>query len=149
MTSNSDHIALDTHRGAIDQTTITTQPPLRVMNKVDGILRGMGIEIQEESRFRYRCIRPKKLMDDSTIANGDFERSSNDAQTRGMECSTQCTLYGSATDDPADEVRFSVELTVLAGLNDTYSLDIRRLKGSLKSYKYIYDTLREHAELSR
>jgi len=144
--TNIDTITLDTHRGAIDQTTITTQPPLKVMNKVNGILRNMGVEIQEESKFRYRCIRPKKTEDDTV--EGTANATSHDTQPQGLELSTKCTLYGSATDDPADEVRFSVELTKLAGLNDTYSLDIRRLKGNLKSYKYIYDTLREHAELN-
>ena len=48
-----------------------------------------------------------------------------------------------AADDRSDEVRFTVELTRLAGLNDTYSLDIRRLKGNLRNYKYVYDTIRE------
>lgn len=52
-------------------------------------------------------------------------------------------LYGEQTEDTADEVRFSVELTRLGGLKDTYSLDIRRLKGNLRSYKFIYDTIRE------
>ena len=51
------------------------------------------------------------------------------------------TLYG--INDPGDEVRFSVELTILDGLADTYSLDIRRLRGCLRSYKFVYDTLRE------
>jgi len=55
----------------------------------------------------------------------------------------ECVLYGSPSDDPADEVRFSVEITQLAGLNGTYSVDIRRLKGNLKSYKFIYDAIRE------
>ncbi|KAH9477150.1 hypothetical protein JR316_0011067 [Psilocybe cubensis] len=56
----------------------------------------------------------------------------------------KCTLYGpSPASDPSHEVRFSVELTQLSGLPGTYSLDIRRLKGHLRSYKYIYDTLRE------
>jgi len=48
----------------------------------------------------------------------------------------------SPTDDRADEVRF---MTRLAGLSGTYSLDIRRLKGNLRSYKSIYDTIREVA----
>lgn len=51
--------------------------------------------------------------------------------------------YGDPTQDAGDEVRFSVELTRLDRLNDTFSLDIRRLKGNLRSYKYLYDTLRE------
>jgi len=57
--------------------------------------------------------------------------------------SAQEPLYGDAAQDAGNEVRFSVELTRLSGLNDTFSLDIRRLKGNLRSYKFLYDTLRE------
>ncbi|KAI6026980.1 hypothetical protein EDC04DRAFT_220979 [Pisolithus marmoratus] len=39
---------------------------------------------------------------------------------------------------------FSVELTRIDRLKDTYSLDIRRLKGNLRSYKFLYDTIREY-----
>ncbi|KAJ7743369.1 CAMK/CAMKL/Kin4 protein kinase [Mycena metata] len=59
------------------------------------------------------------------------------------------TVYGAATEDAGDEVRFSVELTRLDRLNDTYSLDIRRLKGNLRSYKFLYDMLRTRADLQR
>ena len=53
------------------------------------------------------------------------------------------TLYGDQSADPGNEVRFTVELTEIRGLKSTYSLDIRRLKGPLRSYKYVYDSLRE------
>ncbi len=52
-------------------------------------------------------------------------------------------VYGDSTEDAGDEVRFSVELTKMDRLNDTYSLDIRRLKGNLRSYKFLYDTIRQ------
>jgi hypothetical protein len=55
-------------------------------------------------------------------------------------------LYGDQTQDQGGEVRFSVELTRLDRLEDTYSLDIRRLKGNLKSYKFLYDSLREYVD---
>lgn len=55
----------------------------------------------------------------------------------------QDTLYGDQSEDSGSEVRFSVELTEISGLKSTYSIDIRRLKGPLRSYKYMYDTLRE------
>ncbi|TFK69178.1 Pkinase-domain-containing protein [Pluteus cervinus] len=57
--------------------------------------------------------------------------------------------YGDPQQDAGDEVRFSVELTRIDRLNDTYSLDIRRLKGNLRSYKFLYDTLRQRADLQR
>ncbi|KAI1795436.1 Pkinase-domain-containing protein [Ganoderma leucocontextum] len=56
-------------------------------------------------------------------------------------------IYGDQQQDAGDEVRFSVELTRLDRLDDTYSLDIRRLKGNLRSYKFLYDTLRQRADL--
>jgi protein-serine/threonine kinase len=55
----------------------------------------------------------------------------------------QETVYGDVSQDAGDEVRFSVELTRIDRLNDTFSLDIRRLKGNLRSYKFLYDTLRQ------
>ena len=48
------------HRGAIDQTTITTRPPGAVMTQVDAILFDMGVETQKEGPYKYRCIRPQK-----------------------------------------------------------------------------------------
>jgi protein-serine/threonine kinase len=55
----------------------------------------------------------------------------------------QTTIFGDQSQDQGGEVRFSVELTRLDRLEDMYSLDIRRLKGNLKSYKFLYDSLRE------
>ena len=53
------------------------------------------------------------------------------------------SIYGDTQQDQGDEIRFSVELTRIDRLDDTYSLDIRRLKGNLRSYKFVYDTLRQ------
>ena len=66
--SNSHHVVdkmhphgqLRIHHGAVDQTTITTRPPTEVMAHVKKILEGMGVEIQLESEYKYRCIRAKK-----------------------------------------------------------------------------------------
>ena len=57
-------------------------------------------------------------------------------------------IYGDTAQDAGDEVRFSVELTRIDRLKDTYSLDIRRLKGNLRSYKFLYDAIREYVRLS-
>lgn len=54
------------------------------------------------------------------------------------------TVYGDPNQDQGDEVRFYVELTKLDGLKDTYSIDIRRLKGNLRSYKFLYDCITEY-----
>ncbi|KAG6816842.1 hypothetical protein H0H87_002491 [Tephrocybe sp. NHM501043] len=59
------------------------------------------------------------------------------------------TIYGARIEDSAEEVRFTVELTRLNRLEQTYTVDIRRLKGNLRSYKFLYDTLRDRADLQR
>ena len=77
-----------------------------------------------------------------TTSNSDSSLS-DFTETVSLPLSTRETVYGVRSEDPGDEVRFSVELTRLDGLVDTYSLDIRRLKGNLRSYKFLYDLLRE------
>jgi protein-serine/threonine kinase len=54
------------HHGAVDQTTITSGSPPEVMKHVLGVLESMGLEVQEESQYKYRCIRPKKRKIGST-----------------------------------------------------------------------------------
>lgn len=48
------------HHGAVDQTTVTTNPPPEVMKHVRKVLEDMGVDIQVEGDYRYRCIRPKR-----------------------------------------------------------------------------------------
>ncbi|KAF9078306.1 hypothetical protein BDP27DRAFT_1280773 [Rhodocollybia butyracea] len=197
---------LRTHHGAVDQSTVTTRPPPEVMKHVQSVLVGMGVEVQIESEFKFRCIRAKRRkmpisgsvgfmggsgnglaafnMVGSAASNGVDKRglpipshqsfTGSTGMLRGLlmrrqssqvssgayddetpnssvvlpDSAAQELLYGDPSEDVGDEVRFSVELTKLSGLNDTYSLDIRRLKGNLRSYKFLYDTIRIRAELS-
>ncbi|KIM41923.1 hypothetical protein M413DRAFT_140977 [Hebeloma cylindrosporum] len=129
--------ALSIHQGATDQTMITTQPPSKVMTRVSAVLHEMGFGIQEKSSFKYRCTTVKK------------DQAAEDTSPLPSPGLANNASYGSPSDDSADEVRFSVELTKIAGLNGTYILDIRRLRGSLTRYKVIYDTIRNKLELNR
>ncbi len=52
-------------------------------------------------------------------------------------------IYGEPTLDSGDEVRFMVEVTKIKNLPGLLSLDIKRLKGNVWSYKFIYQTLLE------
>ncbi|KAI0742490.1 Pkinase-domain-containing protein [Daedaleopsis nitida] len=81
---------------------------------------------------------------DAVLAAAVPGSSSEVASPIGLE-----TVYGDTQQDAGDEVKFSVELTRLDRLDDTYSLDIRRMKGNLRSYKFIYDNLRQRADLQR
>lgn len=51
---------LGIHRGALDQTLVTTEPPPRVMERVHQVLHDMGVLVQVESEFKYRCIRTQQ-----------------------------------------------------------------------------------------
>ncbi|KIM59647.1 hypothetical protein SCLCIDRAFT_55606, partial [Scleroderma citrinum Foug A] len=119
------------HHGAVDQTTITTRPPPEVMKRICQVLEELGMEFKAESEYKYRCVRAKRKKAGGSVGLG-FSASG------GAE-----PIYGDTAQDAGDEVRFSVELTRIDRLKDTYSLDIRRLKGNLRSYKFLYDTIRE------
>lgn len=54
------------HHGAVDQTTITSGNPPEVMKHVLDVLLEMGLEVQEESLYKFRCVRPKKRKIGST-----------------------------------------------------------------------------------
>ena len=57
---------LRVHHGAVDQTTITSGNPPEVMKHVLDVLLEMGLEVQEESLYKFRCVRPKKRKIGST-----------------------------------------------------------------------------------
>lgn len=74
--NDKQELILGFHRGAIDQTTITTQPPPKVMKHVNSILREMGVQVQEESNFHYRCIRAGRNVDlDHAAVSSNFFQS--------------------------------------------------------------------------
>ncbi|KAG7447194.1 Pkinase-domain-containing protein [Guyanagaster necrorhizus] len=211
--SHSKNVAgvLRIHHGAVDQDMVTTRSPPEVIKHMKEVLIGMGIEVQVESEYKYRCIRAKRrkvpgasnvianvgagpssgglaavTMMGSAASNGVDKRglpvpshaSFSGGMLRGLLMRRQSShvsqpgnmavsfeeepsvmvletgavldpVYGDSTEDVGDEVRFSVELTRMDRLNDTYSLDIRRLKGNLRSYKFLYDTVRQRADLQR
>lgn len=236
-----------THHGAVSQATVTTGVPIEVMRHVRDVLVRMGVEVQVESDYKYRCVRTKRrrapptpsgiglgLRGDpnantglglaaftligSAASNGvrafvdicakllllmdmlpmlvvmqvdkrglplPSQSSSFGGATGGMlkgllmrrqssqvsgvtdteASSPEITpspmlspggqavspgelalepVYGDPSQDQGDEVRFYVELTKLDGLKDTYSIDIRRLKGHLRSYKFLYDYITQY-----
>lgn len=47
-------------------------------------------------------------------------------------------LYGEETIDSGEEIRFSIELCRIKNLHGLYSVDIRRMKGNLWTYKFLY-----------
>ncbi|KAF9502111.1 Pkinase-domain-containing protein [Pleurotus eryngii] len=215
QTTKNPNDAIRIHHGPVVTATITNMAPPEVMKHVKQVLEGMGVEIQLESEFKYRCVRVKRRKGavSGPVAGGDSSSqltavnmmgsaASNGVDRRGLpvpshgtfsgnmlkgllmrrqssqvsspnmqpslsfddeaispigETSSQSInplqdhspVYGDISQDAGDEVRFSVELTRLDGLNDTYSLDIRRLRGNLRSYKFLHDIIRDRADLQR
>src|SRR5260221_1165551 len=98
-----------------------------------GMLRGLLMRRQSsQSNHAHISSPPSIAFDDETsvIVNKPFLSAD--------------IAYGDSSQDAADEVRSSVELTRIDRLNGTYSVDVRRLTGNLRRYKYLYDTRREH-----
>ncbi|KAF8318004.1 Pkinase-domain-containing protein [Clavulina sp. PMI_390] len=52
-------------------------------------------------------------------------------------------IYGKRNEDKGGEVLFSVELTWMAGLANTYHVDIRRMKGEMKTWQFLYTKVKE------
>ncbi|KAE8214051.1 hypothetical protein CF327_g2519 [Tilletia walkeri] len=57
-------------------------------------------------------------------------------------------IYGEGSVDGGQEVRFSVEITRIKNLSGLYSVDIRRMKGNLWAYKFIYHALLDRCQLA-
>ncbi|KAJ7742739.1 hypothetical protein DFH07DRAFT_688517, partial [Mycena maculata] len=161
--------AIRIHHGAVDHEMLTGGRPPEVMHHMQEVLSGMGIDVQVEGDFKYRCSRPPKRRDRRDVSEGptggggsgvfrsllarrqpsparpsllENGSSKSSSALSSDQPSHSDIVYGDVSEDVGDEVRFSVELTRLDRLKDMYSLDIRRLKGNLKSYKFLYDTLR-------
>jgi protein-serine/threonine kinase len=66
------------------------------------------------------------------------QQSNASTQQRNSLLGLPPTLYGEARVDGGQEVRFSVEVTRIKNLAGLYSLDVRRLRGPLTSYKFLY-----------
>ncbi|KAJ7163481.1 hypothetical protein C8R43DRAFT_879756 [Mycena crocata] len=138
--SGGSKAAMRIHHGAVDHEMITGRRPGEVMQHMHDVLTAMGLDIHIEGDFKYRCIRPAKR-GRSDITNGVGSNAVRDVLPTDHPPQHSNTVYGDLVED-VGEVRFSVELTRLDRLKDMYSLDIRRLKGNLKSYKFLYDTVR-------
>jgi hypothetical protein len=49
-----------THHGAVSQATVTTGLPSDVMRHLRDVLESMGVDVQVDSDYKYRCVRAKR-----------------------------------------------------------------------------------------
>ncbi|KAF9350489.1 hypothetical protein BGX26_011332 [Mortierella sp. AD094] len=57
-------------------------------------------------------------------------------------------LYGEDSIDSGEEVRFSIEVCRIKNLNGIYCVDIRRMKGNLWAYKFLYHAVLNTLDLN-
>lgn len=77
----------------------------------------------------------------TTNATAESGKSDNSNSTK------PATIYGDPNVDPGDEVRFSVELCKIKNLPGLYIVDMRRMRGNVWAYKFIYRTLLDTLKL--
>ncbi|KAJ7858735.1 hypothetical protein B0H13DRAFT_1132005 [Mycena leptocephala] len=66
VSNGNNKAALRVHHGAVDHEMITAGRPPEVMQHMREVLSGMGVDIQVEGDFKYRCTRPAKRRDRRT-----------------------------------------------------------------------------------
>lgn len=166
---------LRTHHGAVDQEALTSRTPTQVFAEVKAALKALGLECKRDgSEYKLKCSRPKRPVEkriNNSIhhQNGNppfrmlLRRSSAHQSTvsattsttattptttaKGDEKVTNPTIYGDPNVDPGEEVRFSVELCKIKNLPGLYIVDMRRMRGNVWAYKFIYRTLLDTLKL--
>ncbi|CAB5210874.1 uncharacterized protein OCT59_000086 [Rhizophagus irregularis] len=83
------------------------------------------------------------VMTVTSPSNGTSNNHSNSILT------TPEVLYGDSTVDSGEEIRFAVELCRIKNLPGLYIVDIKRMKGNLWGYKFLYHTLLEKLDLKK
>lgn len=95
---------------------------------------------------------PRASLSNDDASMGAIPTSTTGLSRLSMDDSTFLTprttpLYGDSSEDGGQEIRFTVELTRIPTLHGLYSVDIRRVKGNVWTYKYLYHALLERIEL--
>ncbi|KAL7318455.1 hypothetical protein PS15m_001698 [Mucor circinelloides] len=163
---------IEIHQGAIDRKALTSQPPALVIKDVARILHILGIDTTLESPYILKCCRRKaksfiaaELLKKSEAVDGRVEEDDDDlvidvssASSSGISTSTsaaaavvrgQDPIYGDASIDNGDEIRFVVEMCRFKNLPGLYIVDIRRVRGNAWAYKFLYHKLIDFLDLGK
>lgn len=81
--------------------------------------------------------------EDGVVANEVGTASSLNSTASGKVA----PIYGDASVDSGDEIRFSIELCKFKNLPGLYIVDIRRMRGNVWGYKFVYHQLLEALDL--
>lgn len=75
---------LRVHVGVVDQSALTSKPALEVMDQVQKVLHGMGIEVKRENDFKLRCTRAKRRKAGAMTGLGSSTLSSSSIASMAM-----------------------------------------------------------------
>ncbi|KAI9252141.1 kinase-like domain-containing protein [Sporodiniella umbellata] len=131
MKTEETNTNIQIHQGPIDRTALTSRPPKQIMDDVSRILRILGIETladKEDGVFALKCIR----------------RKASKRKEEGLK-----PIYGEAAIDNGEEVRFLVEVCRFENLPGLFIVDVKRLKGNLWAYKFLYHKLIDFLDLNK
>lgn len=164
------------HRGAVDQDALTSKAPNEVLHEIKECLSLMGIDMKKCHDFKIKCVRPARrrhpVVPDKVNANANtstkgstrtrkntttipfklFFNSSNNSNNIGSKTtattSTTHIIYGEQGIDNGEQVQFNVELSKIENLPGLYVVDIKRTRGNIWAFKFLYHTLLDLLDLS-
>lgn len=137
------------HHGAVDQEALTSRAPAVIMSEVKIALKSLGLDYKRDgNEYKLRCARPKKPVSVAVVSPTPSQNGIRHLLRRpAVPSHDETTIYGDPSVDPGQEVRFSVELCKIKNLPGLYIVDMRRLRGNVWTYKFIYRTLMDTLKL--
>lgn len=99
-------------------------------------------------RMLLRRHPPSPLHGNTATAAADLPASNNNNNNHDP-AGASAILYGDPVVDPGEEVRFSMEVCKIKNLPGLYIVDIRRMRGNVWSYKFLYHAVLGALDLGR
>ncbi|CAG8486289.1 194_t:CDS:10 [Diversispora eburnea] len=122
----------------------------RQRNNPSQTLVSMGIEIKREGEFKVRCVRRKRrIIENDTLTILENSDTVVDilAEKKRKKYSSGPLKMLLRRSNSGEEIRFAVELCRIKNLPGIYIVDIKRMKGNLWAYKFLYHTLLDKLDL--
>jgi hypothetical protein len=132
------------HRGVVDQDALTSRAPNEVLLTIKESLNMMGIDMKRCHDFKIKCVRPARhhARTSKPAFKLFFPVSTKTAVTTSTKTAkAHKVIYGEQAIDPGDEIQFSVELCKIENLPGLYVVDIKRTRGNIWAFKFLYHTL--------
>lgn len=143
---------------------MTSRRPQQVILEVKQTLIKIGIDVKDDGEFKLKCVRRKRRQSQHPSPSSSTDpkkrrmngaprfrkllrRPSNNPSnttsttTTAAEDNNVSLIYGDPVVDPGEEVRFDIEVCKIKNLPGLYIVDIRRMRGNVWSYKFLYHTV--------